>query len=57
MILGVRGITEKNPDDPEERHMQIVLSDETLFDLYVYQQQDAQALLSWLGESEWQADE
>lgn len=56
-VLGVRTVSGKNPRDPEERRLQIILSDETVFDLYLYQQQDMTALMSWLGERERQTDE
>lgn len=48
-IKGIRFLNDENPDDPEERHIQ-VLTDHDPVDLYLFQEQDAEALKAWMKE-------
>ena len=46
-ITKIRLLSETNPNDPEERHIQLTCAEETQ-DFYVYQQQDLDALREWM---------
>ena len=46
-ITEIRLLSETNPDDPEERHIQLTCS-EGIRDFYIYQQQDLDALRQWM---------
>ena len=50
-IQAARLLQEKNPDDPEERHIQIAADDQT-YDLYLYSAQTLDALRAWLRDKE-----
>ena len=46
-ITEIRLLSEVNPNDPEERHIQLACA-EGVQDFYVYQQQDMDALRAWM---------
>ncbi len=46
-ITVIRLLSENNPNDPEERHIQITCTEGTE-EFYVYQQQDLDALREWM---------
>ena len=46
-IMEIRLLSENNPNDPEERHVQITCTEGTE-DFFIYQQQDLDALREWM---------